>query len=165
MAHAFFLDSFLLYSVSSSTNVKTGIAITESGIVDSFTKKHQFHNSAHPEKQWLDMGHNEHYMIWAQMETLRNFAKIWGVIQGDMPAGKYSVTITNKFDTEIIDGAKYLYFSSVNIFGGGNKLLGIIFFIAFGISCATLVSILVLHYVFKLDTKKLVDSKIEDLVW
>jgi hypothetical protein len=44
-------------------------------------------------------------------------------------------------------------------------LVGILFFISFAVSFLTLAAILILHFVFKLDTKRLVDSQADDLAW
>ena len=94
MAKSFFTDTYILSSVNPTTSVQTPIAVTESGFIDAYIKKFQFHNSKKKETQHIDYS-NEHFMAWSQMETLNSFLKPWGIINQDMPKGKYTIVTDN----------------------------------------------------------------------
>jgi hypothetical protein len=76
---------------------------------------------------------------------LPNFRKLYGVINEDLKAGKYKITITDNYDVSSFAGSKYFVLSTTNVLGGTNYFLavcyiivgalcimfGIIFFIAY----------------------------------
>lgn len=60
---------------------------------------------------------------------LPNFRKLWGKIDGELAAGKYRVSITNKYDVNGFDGNKSFVLSTTNALGGKNYFLAICYIV------------------------------------
>ncbi len=102
MAKSYFTDTYSLSSIDPTTSLSAPIAISETGIVEPYIKKFQFHNSKKPETQHIDYKNDEHFMVWSQMETLNSFLKPWGIISQDLTQGKYSITTDNcKYNNQL----------------------------------------------------------------
>jgi hypothetical protein len=71
------------------------VFINETDIANEFDKKYMYKRAVdYNNTQWLDV-ENEHFMVWMRMETFPFFKKIWGFINDDLAAGKYSFKIKN----------------------------------------------------------------------
>jgi hypothetical protein len=72
---------------------------------------------------------------------LPTFRKHWGRIEGGLEKGTYTITVQNNYDVSKFSGEKYIFFTTVNAFGGKNYLLG-----GFFIGVAGLAAILCLVF-------------------
>lgn len=63
--------------------------------------------------------------------TTPNFRKLWGNIETNLSAGKYRVTITNKWPVSGFGAQKFVVLSQAKIFGGKNEFLSWLY-IGFG---------------------------------
>lgn len=79
-------------------------------------------------------------MVWLRPAVRNDFYKLWGIINQDLPAYSYNLTITNsKFDI-ILDydvsgfGEKWILITKANAFGNNNILLGVAYIVGGGIS-------------------------------
>ena len=62
------------------------------------------------------------------MESLKDFTKLYGRIDGIMKAGKeYTITVYDNFASDVIDNEKHIVFSETGTFGGKNYVLAIFF--------------------------------------
>mmetsp|Transcript_417 Transcript_417/g.389 ORF Transcript_417/g.389 Transcript_417/m.389 type:complete len:169 (+) Transcript_417:565-1071(+) len=117
IAYTYFQDEFVLKDSDGET-----IDITEEGIAwESDIKEERFKN-IDLDKQWLDV-ESERFMVWMKLAGYNEFKKLWGIIKQDLPAGEYTITVTNKFDHEAYDSNKKIIVSTVNDLGGRNVLL------------------------------------------
>jgi hypothetical protein len=49
---------------------------------------------------------NEHFIVWMRTAGLPSFRKLYGRINQDLEAGKYTLTIENKYDVTPFQGGK-----------------------------------------------------------
>ena len=111
---------------------------------------------------WLNIT-NEHVMVWYQMESFPIFYKLWGHINQTMKAGvNYTLTIANNFNITQFEGKKYVYLSEVNMLGGNNKFLGLVYIIAAGVIVFMMLIFCVL-YCIRIYDKDLYST--ENLQW
>ena len=97
------------------------------------------------------------------MESFPSFIKLWGHIDTTLKAGQnYTVYISNNFDVSGFNGAKYVYFSEVNAFGGTNKFLGIAFLAMAGVVVFIMLIFIILYFV-RLQGKDIYST--ENLQW
>jgi hypothetical protein len=100
-------------------------------------------------KQGIDVT-NEHWLVWLKPAVRKDFYKLWGKINTAMPAGQYTLTITNStpiylpIDYPISFGEKWLQFSSSNVFGNQHTMLGIAYLVAAGVSLILMVTFIIL---------------------
>ena len=74
------------------------------------------------------------------MESLKDFVKLYGRIDGPIKAGKeHIVAIKDNWASDKLDNEKYIVFSEVGTFGGKNYILS--YFFA-GAACLTLLVLL-----------------------
>lgn len=67
-------------------------------------------------------------MVWYQMESLNDFSKLFGRIDGFMKAGKeYTMYIYDNFASENIDNEKHVRLAETGTFGGKNFVLAYFF--------------------------------------
>ena len=79
---------------------------------------------------WRDVV-DEHFMVWYQMESLKDFTKLVGRIDGTMKAGKeYTISIYDNFAASLIDNEKHFLLTETGTFGGKNFVLAYFFGIA-----------------------------------
>lgn len=79
---------------------------------------------------WTDV-QDEHLMVWYQMETLSDFYKLYGRVDGIMPGGtRYEIQIFDTFNSTALNNNKYIVFSELSAFGGKNFALAYIFGVA-----------------------------------
>lgn len=114
---------------------------------------------------WLDPT-NEHVMVWYQMESLKDFVKLYGRIDGTLKAGKtYVFTIQDNYRSDLIDNEKYLYLSEVSTFGGKNYVLSY-FFMLGSIVCLMVLLFFVVLYFLKVSGRRAEDeSYIKNLTY
>ena len=89
---------------------------------------------------WRDVA-DEHLMVWYQMESLKDFAKLYGRIDGTMKAGKeYTMTIYDNYAADLLGNEKHVLFSETGTFGGKN------FVLAYGFAMASILTFLILIF-------------------
>ncbi|CAK0771626.1 hypothetical protein CVIRNUC_003879 [Coccomyxa viridis] len=88
---------------------------------------------------------DEHFVVWMRAAALRNFRKLWGRIDQDIPAGaNVTVQIQNRYNTYAFDGQKKVVLSTASWLGGANPFIGLAFLVVgggsvtFGLSFALL---------------------------
>ena len=97
------------------------------------------------------------------MESFPSFIKLWGHIWTTLKAGtNYTIYINNNFDVSGFNGAKYVYFSEVNAFGGTNKFLGLAFLAMAAIVVFIMIVFIILYFV-RLQGKDIYST--ENLQW
>lgn len=87
------------------------IKISETGIAWASDLKYKFKNvegeipngKTWKDVQWIDMT-DEHFVVWMRTAGLPSFRKLWGRIEGGLPAGKYKVKINNQFEVAPFNG-------------------------------------------------------------
>ncbi|KAK9906827.1 hypothetical protein WJX75_008713 [Coccomyxa subellipsoidea] len=90
---------------------------------------------------------DEHFMVWMRTAALRNFRKLWGRINTDIPAGtNVTVAIQNRYNTYRFGGKKKVVLSTANWLGGANPFLGFAYFGVGGASLAFALAFLVLTW-------------------
>jgi hypothetical protein len=79
-------------------------------------------------------------LVWLRPAVRNDFYKLWGIINQDLPASGYNLTITNSKINIILDydvsafGEKWILISKANAFGDNNILLGVAYLVGGGIS-------------------------------
>jgi hypothetical protein len=87
VANSYFNDTFNFTNANGSS-----ITLTTDNIAwPSDMAKYKISNSS---LQWLNLT-DPRVMNWMRISSLPNFRKVWGRINNDLPAGQYSVLITN----------------------------------------------------------------------
>jgi hypothetical protein len=102
--------------------------------------------------QWTDVT-NEHFIVWMRTAGLPNFRKLWGRIDTTIPAGTYSINITNNYPVSTFSGAKYFVLSTTGPFGGKNLFLEIAYFVVGGV-CLLVAGFFLLKKYMLLNKKK-----------
>lgn len=74
--------------------------------------------------QWQDV-EDERFITWMRVAGMPNFRKPYGIIHGDLPKGKYTLTIENNYDVKPFQGTKKFFMSTTNSYGGRNTFLAI----------------------------------------
>ncbi|OHS94428.1 cell cycle control protein [Tritrichomonas foetus] len=73
---------------------------------------------------------DEHFMVWMRQSALPTVVKTYSHCDGcEIKAGKYSVTIQNRYPTTGFKGGKYFVISKVTTLGTQNTALGIIYIV------------------------------------
>lgn len=94
-------------------------------------------------------------MVWYQMESLKDFVKLYGRIDGTLKAGKtYVLTIEDNYRSELIDNEKYIYLSEVSTFGGKNFVLSYFFMLA-AVICLMILLFFVVLYFLKVQGRRI----------
>lgn len=121
IARTMFNDHFTLYKNTGSN--LTNVTINDKDIAWE-SDKADFHNTEHPEEQWIDMT-NEHFIVWMRPAGFPSFRKIWGRIEEKLTKGDYIFEIQNNYNHRDFNGSKLIVLTTVNYFGGKNSFLGI----------------------------------------
>jgi hypothetical protein len=62
---------------------------------------------------WTDV-EDPHFMVWYQTESLSDFIKLYGKIDGTLESGvTYTFEVDNNFDAPSIGSSKFIYLSEV----------------------------------------------------
>jgi hypothetical protein len=155
----FFNDEYTLWNSSNNEN----IPIDETNIAHQVDIEYKFKlPSGGDSIAWLNVT-NEHVMVWFQMESFPSFIKLWGHIWTTLYANtNYTIMVQNNYDVSGFNGAKYIYLSEVNAFGGTNKFLGMAFLAMAGVVVLIMIVFVILYFA-RLHGKDLYST--ENLQW
>ena len=129
IARSFFNDTYKLKKQGENEE----IIITANNIAWSIDKKKYKNSENYTEHQWINV-ENERFIVWMRPAALPDFRKPWGRIEKELIKGNYTVSITNNYPVKSFDGKKYFILSTVNILGGKNYLLSILYLVIGGFS-------------------------------
>ena len=130
IARSFFNDSFSIKKKDSQD--ENGITISDEDIAWSVDKK-KYKNAPNSDQiQWLNV-EEERFIVWMRPAALPDFRKLWGKIDKDLSKGDYVLSIKNYYPVKSFEGEKYFILSTVNVLGGKNYFLGIIYLVVAGI--------------------------------
>jgi hypothetical protein len=112
---------------------------------------------------WTDV-EDQHLMVWYQMESLKDFNKLYGRVDGFMKAGKeYTITVYDYFASDLLDNEKHIVLSETGTFGGKNYVLAYFFGVASGLSLLVLI-FFIIGYFMKVQGRRIEEeSYIKDL--
>jgi hypothetical protein len=80
---------------------------------------------------------DEHLIVWYQMETLNDFSKLYGRLNGTLKGGlSYRIKIKFNYQTDALDTDKFIIFSENGQFGSDSEFLAWVFI---GAACYSLV--------------------------
>ena len=125
---------------------KFNVTIDDSNIAHSVDIDHKFKRN---EAVYLRSGYwtdieDPHLMVWYQMETLADFWKLYGSVDGIMRADHiYKIQIIDNFDSESIGNKKFIVLSELSTFGGKNEWLAY----HFGIAAILILFILIFFFI------------------
>jgi len=147
IAWSTFNDTFQLDGSNGS------LAITDSGIAwpSDVGKKFQNPPPNSPGYPTLDATlfpdfiEDERFIVWMRVAGLPSFRKLWGIINQDIPAGNYNLSITNRFPVSSFSGSKYFVISEGSWAGGKNNFLGIAYIVVGSLCAALAVTLFLLH--------------------
>ena len=92
---------------------------------------------------------DEHVMVWYQMESLKDFKKLYGRVDGTLKKGKeYVIAIYDNYAADMIDNEKHVVFSEVSTFGGKNYVLALFFLVASCITAAVMLFFIVGYFIW-----------------
>lgn len=78
-------------------------------------------------------------MVWYQMESLKDFVKLYGRINGTLKKGQtYTITVVDHYDAEKLGNEKSIFLSETGTFGAKNFVLFYFFATGAGISALVL---------------------------
>lgn len=98
IARAFFTDTYKLYNNSATKDRQ--IYINETNIANPYDVQYMYKQASNANQtQWIDVT-NEHFIVWMSMETLVDFKKKWGRIDGNILPGNYTLNISNSKCTD-----------------------------------------------------------------
>jgi hypothetical protein len=120
-SYTFFNDTFELVNLNSAQSIR----ISSQNISWSSDREYKFKNTDLG-KQWLDI-EDERFINWIKVSPFENFIKTWGVINEDLPIGRYQFRVSNTWNSAIFGGRKSIILREANFFGGSNNFLGGIF--------------------------------------
>lgn len=106
MPKAYFQDTFQLFKCADANDAEckdsTPIFINETNIANKYDREYAFllNSTGKENDYWTDitngkhiLNYAEHFIIWMEMESFKNFWKIWGKIDGTPLKGKYKIRI------------------------------------------------------------------------
>ena len=130
IARSYFNDSFSIKKKDAQD--ENGITISDEDIAWSVDKK-KYKNAPNSDQiQWLNV-EEERFIVWMRPAALPDFRKLWGKIDKDLSKGDYVLSIKNNYPVKSFEGEKYFILSTVNVLGGKNYFLGIIYLVVAGI--------------------------------
>lgn len=86
--------------------------------------------------QWYNVT-DPRFMNWMRIASLPNFRKLWARINQDLPAGQYTIQITNctiytiylDYDVSSFGAEKYFVLSTSSVFGSKNLFLSVMYLV------------------------------------
>ncbi|CAK86341.1 unnamed protein product (macronuclear) [Paramecium tetraurelia] len=121
IAQSLFNDTFdISYELNNGTLIK--VPVSSQGI--AWPTDLEVYQNTDASQQWYNVT-DERFIVWMRVAAMPNFRKLWGVINQDLPQGRYSIVITNNYDSSQYGGKKYIVFSTTNQFGGKNEFLSV----------------------------------------
>lgn len=93
----------------------------------------------------IPLSTDEDLMVWARLAYLGEFAKMYRIIDVDLPAGDYFFDVVERFPVSQFEGRKYFQLVTRNWIGGRNHVLGILLIIFGGISFISAVAVLLVR--------------------
>jgi len=102
---------------------------------------------------------DEDFIVWMRTAGLPNFKKLYRIIDQDLDAGSYDVTITNNYPVHQFDGRKLVVLSTTTWIGGKNPFLGYAYIIVGAICILLGVCFALKHWI---SPRKLGDTKYLD---
>lgn len=116
-AKAFFNDTFSLSANSSS------IPINQTDIANYYDKTYAFISPVNStDISWINIKDNEHFIVWMETESWKNFRKIWGRINQDMPPGIYTIKIKSVFPATTFNTEKGIVLGTASPLGWASFL-------------------------------------------
>ena len=154
LARSFFNDTYQI-----TFNNGTEINIDETGISNSYLKKHFYkRRKDYKDTQWIDV-ENEHFINWMNIETFSNFRKLWGKIYYDLEPGNYYLIAHDNYDVSKYEAKKYFVIGNANVFGINNSIG--YFFIAISIYLFLIILILWVKYLLSKEKKEVNMNKLK----
>lgn len=134
IARSLFNDSYVLTTDEDGTFV---VDINPKNIAWKSDRNGRYRRPKNAEKiQWTDV-EDERFMVWMRPAGLPDFRKLWGRIEQGLTKGKYYLKVTNNYQVESFNGKKSFVLSTVNMFGGDNTFLAVVYLVVGGVSiCA-----------------------------
>eukprot|EP01100_Stratorugosa_tubuloviscum_P002152 TRINITY_DN1490_c1_g1_i1.p1 TRINITY_DN1490_c1_g1~~TRINITY_DN1490_c1_g1_i1.p1 ORF type:complete len:339 (-),score=147.20 TRINITY_DN1490_c1_g1_i1:41-1015(-) len=112
---------------------------TEEGIAWSTDIDNKFENP--PESQpgvkipYIDTDFkNETFIVWMRAAAFPTFRKLRRIINQDLKAGEYLITIDSRFPVDEFDGRKSIILTTTNWIGGKNPIIGILYIVVGALS-------------------------------
>jgi len=133
----------------------TAFSISESGIAWSVDLTNTKNWDLTKQKFSIE---NEHWLVWLRPSVRKDFYKLWGIINQGMPAGQYSIVITNSNNLLIVDypisfGQKWLQFTSADVFGSNHSTLAIAYLVAAGVSLVLMITFCIIFVKERVETE------------
>lgn len=127
MAYNFPNDTF---NTLKKVGSQKAITITTTGIAMESSKS-KFKNYDLT-KQWLDVT-DERFINWMKSSSQPSFKKLWGIVNQDLEAGDYTISITNQntkqYDVSSYNGTKNVLLATSGIVGGRHFTASLMFVI------------------------------------
>jgi len=102
---------------------------------------------------------DEDFIVWMRTAGLPNFKKLYRIIDNDLEAGSYQVTIVNNYPVQQFGGRKFVVLSTTTWIGGKNPFLGYAYIIVGAICILLGVCFALKHWI---SPRKLGDTKYLD---
>ena len=155
LAKCFFNDTYNITNVHGDF-----IYINETGISNKYLKTKFFkRRKNYKETQWIDV-ENEHFINWINMETFKNFKKLWGRIDTDMDPGNYYLIVHDNYDVSAYESRKSIIIGNENVFGMNNIIP-----YCFIVASAYLFLVILILWVKYVSSKDKKDFNISKLKW
>ncbi|EPY33795.1 hypothetical protein STCU_01971 [Strigomonas culicis] len=86
---------------------------------------------------------DEDFIVWEKMAYLADFSNMYRIIDVDLPAGEYTLNITENFNVNAFSGEKHVRLVTRTWIGGRNHILGILLVVLGCVSFVIFVAVLV----------------------
>jgi len=155
IAWSLFNDSFAL------SKDNTPISLRKKGIAWASDADKKFKNppADSPGIRVIQDFEDEDFIVWMRTAGLPNFKKLYRIIDQDLEAGDYNVTIVNNYPVHQFSGTKSVVLSTTTWIGGKNPFLGYAYIIVGAICILLGVCFALKHWI---SPRKLGDTKYLD---